>query len=88
MVDHTNMGVGDGRPKYLQKGKKRGQIGKNVDARSEPSGILGRWKGRGRLVILYCTAYHPILFGSFNMFKILLLALSTSVQDFAILLQS
>ena len=40
------------------------------------------------IVILYCTAYHPILFGSFNMFKILLLALSTSVQEFAILLQS
>ena len=25
------------------------------------------------IVILYCTAYHPILIGSFNMFKILLL---------------
>ena len=32
--------------------------------------------------------FDSILFGSFNMFKILLLALSTSVQDFAILLQS
>ena len=40
------------------------------------------------IVILYCMACHPILFGSFNMFKILPLALSTSVQDSAILLQS
>ena len=46
------------------------------------------FKVSASFVILYCTAYHPILFGSFNMFKILLLALSTSVQDFAILLQS
>ena len=49
MVDYTNMGVGDGRPKYLQKGKKRGRIGKNIGERSEPSGILGRGKGRGSL---------------------------------------
>ena len=40
------------------------------------------------VVILYCTAYHPILFGSIILLKILLLVLSTSVQDFAILLQS
>ena len=41
----------------------------------------------------YCNSllyslYHPILYESFNMFKTLPLALSTSVQDFAILLQS